>query len=298
MKRILTILLVLLLALLPAAAFAGTVVTSFYPIYLFTLNLTRGLDGVTVRNLASPGTGCLHDYQLQTGDMKALSDADAFLINGAGMESFLDRVFQAFPDLPVITAADGIPLLSDTGAEEVGDKDPSETVNAHVWLDAGNASKMVRNLSDGLVRIFPQHKAAIEANRDEYVSRLEKLDSELREGLKDLPHKDIVTFHDAFPYFAKAYGLNVVAVVRREPGEALSPAQLAKLTDTVRRLGTPPLFTEPQYEDLAAKTLAAETGAKVYQLDPAVTGPDADIPADYYETVMRRNMETLKTALS
>lgn len=296
MKRLLVLLLALAFALLPVSAPAETVVTSFYPIYLFTLNLTRGLDGVTVRNLAAPGTGCLHDYQLQTGDMKALSDADAFLVNGAGMEAFLDRVFQAFPKLPVITATDGIQLTPDTGAEEIGEKEAAP--NAHVWLDAKNASRMVQNLSDGLQRVLPQHKDRIAANRDEYISRLDRLDTELREGLKDLPHKDIITFHDAFPYFAKAYGLNVAAVVHREPGETLSPTQLAKLADTVRRLGVPPLFTEPQYEDLAARTLSAETGAKVYRLDPVVTGPDRDIPADYYETVMRRNMDTLKEALS
>lgn len=296
MKKLPVILLTLMLAILPAAVSAETVVTSFYPIYLFTLNLTRGLEGVTVRNLAAPGTGCLHDYQLQTGDMKAIADADAFLVNGAGMESFLDRVFQAFPNLPVITATEGIELLQNTGAEEIGEKEYA--VNAHVWLDANNASKMVQNLSDGLQRVLPQHSDRIAANRDEYLRRLGDLDTELREGLKNLPHKDIITFHDAFPYFAKAYGLNVAAVVHREPGETLSPTQLAKLADTVRRLGTPPLFTEPQYEDLAARTLAAETGAKVYQLDPAVTGPDTDIPPDYYETVMRKNMQVLKEALS
>ena len=116
--------------------------------------------------------------------------------------------------------------------------------------------------------------------------------------VKKLPNKDIFTFHEAFPYFARAYGLNVVGVVNREPGDALSPAQLAQLVRQVKELGNPPLFVEPQYDDMAAQTLASETGAKVYALDPVVTGP-AD-PAEaltYYESVMRQNMQTLQEAL-
>ena len=115
LKRIVCILLALLA--LPAASLAETVVTSFYPIYLFALNLTDGLDGVEVHNLAAPGTGCLHDYQLQTGDMKKLAQADVFLINGAGMESFLPGVTDAFPSLPVVNASEGIDLLDDLARE-------------------------------------------------------------------------------------------------------------------------------------------------------------------------------------
>lgn len=296
MKKYLTLLVAAVLALLPAASLAETIVTSFYPIYLFTLNLTEGLDGVEVRNLAAPGTGCLHDYQLQTGDMKTLAEADAFLINGAGMESYLSLVTAAFPDMPVVDASQGIELMAEDGnTPAVGE---SETeVNAHVWLDVSNAIQMVENLAAGLMDACPARADAIAANRDAYILRLAALDEELREGLAGLPHKDIITFHEAFPYFAKAYGLNVAAVVNREPGDALSPSQLASLVQIVRDLGIPPLFVEPQYEDLAAQTLARETGAEVYMLDPAVTGPETDIPLTYYEDVMRENMRVLIEAL-
>ena len=284
------------LCLLPSLAAAETIVTSFYPIYLFTLNLLDGVDGVTVRNLAAPGTGCLHDYQLQTGDMKVLSEADAFLINGAGMESYLDNVFEAFPDLPVTDASVGIALLeADLEGLSVGE---AETLyNAHVWLDAENAALMVGNLADGLLAACPDQAEAIAANRDAYLARLAALDEALTEGLRDLPRRDIITFHEAFPYFAEAYGLRVAAVVNREPGDALSPAALGQLVLLVRELGVPPLFVEPQYADLAAQTLARETGAAVYTLDPVVTGPEADVPLTYYEDVMLATMAVLRDAL-
>ena len=82
-------------------------------------------------------------------------------------------------------------------------------------MDASNAVQMVNNLSAGLCAAYPAQAEAIEANRAAYVERLTALDEELRAGLADLPHKDIFTFHEAFPYFARAYGLNVVGVVNR-----------------------------------------------------------------------------------
>ena len=300
MKKLLAALLAAML--LPAAAMAETIVTSFYPIYLFTLNLTQGIDGMEVRNLAAPDTGCLHDYQLQTGDMKKLAAADAFLINGAGMESYLSGVMEAFPELPVVDASAGIELLC-TEEEHDHDHDHDHehdhgAYNAHVWLDARNAQVMVSNLAEGLMAACPDKAEAIATNRDAYLARLATLDEELSAGLAELPRKDIITFHEAFPYFAQAYGLNVAAVVNREPSDALSPAKLAELVKLVVELGVPPLFVEPQYEDMAAQTLARETGAAVYSLDPVVTGPESNIPLTYYEDVMRANMQVLQNALS
>ena len=291
------LLLLLFLVLIPVASLAETVVTSFYPIWLFTLNLTDGIDGLEVRNLAAPDTGCLHDYQLQTGDMKVLATADLFVVNGAGMESYLDLVFESFPDLPVAQAAAGLPLLYDNSAIQIGEKEEEGLPNAHVWLSVPNASHMVDQIAAALTARFPQYADSIEANRAAYVSRLASLDERMREMLSGLPRRGIVTFHEAFPYFAEAYGFQVLAVVNREPGETLSPAQLAALVDVIRNLGLPPLFVEPQYEDLSARTLAAETGARVYTLDPVVTGPENEVPLDYYETVMLKNAETLTVAL-
>ena len=304
MKKPLLLLLFLTLLITPALSVAETVVTSFYPIYLFTLNLTDGLEGVTVRNLAQPGTGCLHDYQLSTGDMKALQSADVFLINGAGMESYLDFAMDSLPDLRIVDASEGVALLPAEPEEHDHDEDEDDghdhdhgDWNAHIWLDAGNAQIMVRNLAAGLMAALPDRAEAIEANQDAFLTRLAALDEELRAGLSDLPRRDIITFHEAFPYFANAYGLHVAAVVNREPDDALSPRQLAELVSTVRALGNPPLFTEPQYEDIAAQTISRETGAPIYELDPVVTGPSENVPLDYYETCMRANLAVLQEAL-
>ena len=296
MKKLISLLLAALLLCAPALASAETVVASFYPIYLFALNLLNDIDGVEVTSLAEPTSGCLHDYQLQTSDMKALARADAFLINGAGMEGYLDGVFEAFPALPVVDASRGVTLLEDCSAHDHDSHEHEHAYNAHIWLDAQNAILMVNNLADGLIAALPHHANAIAANRDAYIARLAALDAELTAALATISHKDIITFHEAFPYFAHAYGLNVAAVINRDPDDALSPRQLADLCKTVKALGAPPLFTEPQYEDKAATTISRETGAPIFTLDPIVTSP-ADAPLTYYEDVMRQNLAVLLDAL-
>ena len=295
MKKLTALLLALLL--LPAAAFAETIVTSFYPVWIITLNLTDGLADVAVRNLAAPSVGCLHDYQLQPADMKTLDGADALIVNGAGMEAFLPEITRTFPSLPVIEASEGIELLAEDDAVRIGDAEEEE-VNSHIWLDPVRAVLMAENIANGLADLMPQHRDVLLANLESYRERLTALDTQLREGLQDLPRRDIVTFHEAFPYFAAAYGLHVVAVVSKEPGEVVTPAQMGRLVMEIERLGNPPLFVEPQYTDLSAQTLSRETGSAVYSLDPVVTGPEENVPLDYYETVMIKNMETLVEALS
>ena len=230
--------LVLALLVFPCLAFSETVVTSFYPIWVMTLNLTKGLeDHVSVRNMAAPSAGCLHDYQLQTADMKALSGADLFLVNGAGMEAFLPEITRALPDLPVVEASEGIDLLKQGDAVEILEPEEEEEVNAHLWLDPSRAVRMAENLAAGLVRLLPSDEAAITANLEDYRSRLTVLDQQLRDGLKNLARRDIITFHEAFNYFAEAYGIEVAGVIAHEPGENPSTREIAETCDLVKKLG-------------------------------------------------------------
>lgn len=262
------------------------IVTSFYPMYIFTRNITDGVDGVAVSNMTEPQTGCLHDYQLRPSDLAALEAADAFVLNGAGMESFLDKVTAQYPELPLIEAAAGIPLLKDDAGE----------ANPHVWVGISGAITEVGNIAEGLATADPAHASAYRSNADAYVKRLETLSMEMHDALEALPNKKIVTFHEAFPYFAAEFGLEIVAVIEREPGSEPGAGELADTIRLIRETGVKALFAEPQYAPKAARTIANETGATVFSLDPFVTG-DVDSPADSYETTMRANLEVLKQAL-
>ena len=263
------------------------VVTSFYPMYIATLNITNGVDGVEVVNMTKPQTGCLHDYQLTTEDMKALETADIFVINGGGMESFLQKVAEQNANLPCIDASKGINLIKDDDGE----------ANPHVWMSVTYAIEQVKNITHGLVIQDPKHEEQYKANALDYVQKLSQLRAEMHDQLDDLPHKDIVTFHEAFPYFVKEFNLNQAASIEHEPGIEPTPAELEATIAIVRNLPVKAVFTEPQYPPSAADTIARETGASVYQLDPIVTGPMDDSAKDAYIIAMKKNAETLKEAM-
>lgn len=276
------------------------VVTSFYPIYIFAANVLEGIERVELKNLTHPTTGCLHDYQLLASDMVTLSQADTLIINGGGMESFVPMIEEQYPALQIIDTSEGIELMmNDELMEEGHNHDDGHEhehgeFNAHIWLDPHNAVKMTEHIAKRMAILLPSQAQKIEENAAAYIAKLKALDEEMRSSLSDLARRDIVTFHEAFPYFAKAYGLNVVAVLALEPDEALTPQMLKALIEKVREANLPPLFTEPQFEDRAARAVAQETGALIFELDPIATGDGA---LDNYETGMRKNARTLMEAL-
>ena len=170
-----------------------------------------------------------------------------------------------------------------------------ELYNAHVWLDPSRAIKQVQNIADGLAEADPAHAAAYQENAAGYIERLTALDSELKAQLAPFAGADIITFHEAFAYFADAYGLHVAGVIANEPGEEPSTRDIADTCDLVTTLGIRTLFVEPQYPQKAAETIARETGASIYTLDPCVSG---DGTKESYETIMRENARVLTEALS
>ena len=262
------------------------IVTSFYPMYVATINITDGVDGVEVYNMTKPQTGCLHDYQLMTDDMKTLEKANAFVINGAGMEDFIDKVTEQQKKLKIIDASRGIELIHD----EEGD-------NPHVWLSVTDAITQVRNIADQLKEADPAHADAYEKNAAAYIEKLTELKTEMHTALDNVPHKDIVTFHEAFPYFAKEFNLSIIGVVEREPGTEPTPTELQETIEQVNALPSKVLFTEPQYSPAAAETIARETGAKIYTLDPVVTGEATLQAKNAYIDTMKANMKVLQEAL-
>ena len=262
-----------------------TIVTSFYPIYIMAKNITADVAGVKLINLTGPQTGCLHDYQLTPDNVKTLQKADIFIVNGAGSESFMDKVTAQQKQLKIITATQGIKLINNTGQT-----DP----NPHVWVSLAGAIQEVKYISQQLSALDPDRASQYEQNSTAYIAKLENLRKEMHAALDQLPQRNIVSFHEAFPYFAEEFDLNIVAVVEREPGSEPSAREITETIEIVKAAKAPALFVEPQYPSGSAEVIAKETGARVYVLDPAVTGPD---DADAYLNIMRNNLVALKEAL-
>jgi zinc transport system substrate-binding protein len=287
MKISLSVFKILLLAgilALPARADEPLrVVTSFYPVYVATLNVSAGVPGVEVHNLTSPHIGCLHDYQLTAGDVRQLADADLLLANGAGMETFLGKVKEQSPSLRVVEVSEGIPLMDG---------------NPHVWVSFEGASRQVDNIAEALALASPEKADTFRANAETYKAALAALDEKMKSSLAPYAGTPIVTFHEAFPYFARDFKLDLVGVIAREPGTEPSARELADTISLVRERKVKVLFAEPQFPDKSAQVISRETGAKVYELDPVVTGPTEPSEArGAFLRTMEKNLGVLQEAL-
>jgi zinc transport system substrate-binding protein len=280
---------VVLCGLLAGPACAGSepahrlIAATFYPIQIAVLNVTAGVEGITVVNLASSATGCLHDYQLTPRDRAILSRADLVVANGAGMESFMDVLIRQKPPSRIIDASAGIGLLVSAGV-----------TNSHVWLSPSRHIRQIRAIAGGLVAWDPAHAADYRANAERYERELVALKAKMDRELAGLRTREIITFHEAFPYFADEFRLKIAGVIEREPGTEPSAGELAALIRQVKASGVKALFVEPQYPVKAAEAISRETGAGLYPLDPVVSGP---VTTNAYLEVMEGNLIQLRRAL-
>ncbi|MBR3622955.1 MAG: zinc ABC transporter substrate-binding protein [Selenomonadaceae bacterium] len=262
------------------------IVASFYPLYITALNLTDGVDGVEVINLTNGRVGCLHDYQLTTGNMKTLTAANVFIINGGGMEEFMPRVEKDNPKLVVVDST------KDLNLDWI--KDDEGHINSHVWMNIRHYIEQVRAIAKGLAAADPEHATSYDTNARQYEEKLLHLEEEMKIELEGLPNRDVVTYHEAFPYFAKEFNINVVANIEEEPGHEPSPRQVEEIVKKLSSLKNKVILTESAKSPNSAEMIAYETGAQIYAIDP-VEGGEAN--KDAYIEAMRKNTKVLREAL-
>jgi len=253
-----------------------TVVTSFYPMYIAALNITEGAD-INLNNLSEPQTGCLHDYQLTTEDVKLLSKADVFIINGGGMEEFLDDVVSNYPKLKVVDSSKGVDALED---------------NAHMWMSIPCYIKQVENIRDQLSKLDPANADKYNSNSQTYISKLNELKSMENEVNKG---SNVVLFSEAYEYVAKDYEMEVKSVLDLDEEKNISAKEVAETVDVIKKDNVPLIIAEKQYGEKMADIVKGETGVNVVYLDTIIRG---DYNKDSYINAMRSNIELLKGALS
>lgn len=261
------------------------IVTSFYPIYVFTQNIVKDIPNVNVENMSSEHDGCLHEYQLTTSDMKLIEKADAFIINGAGLETFLEKVYTTKEDLEVIDSSENINFLLGKFSHEN---------NEHIWLSITNAILQVKNIGVNLAELDSENSDLYLKNTDIYVKKLENLRNELRESLYEYEDIKIVTSHDAFPYFAEDFGVEIVSVIEKEEGTSPTVKEMQEVIDIIKTEEVKAIFIEEDASSKTADTIANETGVKVFELD-TITGGNGDL-ADY-ENRMRDNINVIKESV-
>lgn len=273
------------------------IVTSFYPVYVAATNVAGGISGVTVENLSQPQTGCLHDFQLAPGDMMLLSRADAFVINGGGMEGFLGEVAGEYPNLAVVNAGDRI--FSEEGTdsfeeEHEGHEGHHHTENAHAWMSIPHYMEQVAAIRDGLVELDPERRTLYEDHAEAYLSKIQSLKEEA-ESLKELASgQPVILLHEAFWYLAEDYGFSVEYVLNLDEEQSVSAGEVADLMDLMEEKNIRIILAEDLYGRDLGDTIEEETGIKVYYLDTLTRG---DGSPDSWLRGMEENISILKEAL-
>ena len=270
------------------------VVTTFLPVYLFTKAVTGDVAEVDI--LVQPGTE-VHEYQGTPANVKAIATANVVIKNGLGLEEFLSDTIKnaGNSQLVEIDVSKGIepinkisPIDKPVGGEDDHDHE-HRFGNPHIWLDPVLAKQQIINIRDGLIIADPGNKANYQTNAATYIQKLDNLNNEFQQTLKKTPNCTFITFHDAFPYLAKRYNLKQVAVVEI-PEKQLSPTDVQKVVNTVKKYKTKALFSEPGLDNKLLTSISQDLQLTVRTLDSLETG---DTNPDYYFKAMKTNLQSL-----
>jgi zinc/manganese transport system substrate-binding protein len=257
-------------------------------------DLTRNVGGdrIEVTALVGPN-GDAHVYQPKPADAKQLGAARLILVNGLGLEGWIDRLIKASgTTAPVIVAAKGITLQKMHEEGRIG-PDP------HAWQSIANAKIYVANIRDALIGVDPGYASAYRANAENYTGELDELDKDVRTEIAKIPpeRRQIITTHDAFGYFGTAYGFRFIAPEGVSTETEASARDVAKIIRQIKASNIPAVFLENVTDPRLVRTIASESGAKIGGTLYSDALSLAGGPAATYIDMMRNNIRELSAAL-
>jgi zinc/manganese transport system substrate-binding protein len=263
------------------------VVASFSILGDFAKNV--GGDRVNVTTLVGPNSD-VHVYTPAPADAKKIADAKLVIINGLGLEGWLPRLVQSSGSkAAIVTATSGI------APRKLGsDADP------HAWQSVGNAKIYVANIRDALIAADQAGAAAYRANAAAYLTKLDALDRAVREAVAQIPQarRKVISTHDAFGYFAAAYGVAFIAPQGVSTESEPSARDIAAIITQIRTGKIPAVFLENISDPRLMRRISAETGARIggTLYSDSLTAENADAPT--YIDMVRHNIKALTSALS
>jgi manganese/iron transport system substrate-binding protein len=241
-----------------------------------------------------------HTFEPAPSDAIALAGADLLVINGLGLDDWLeDLAFQTAPEVPLVVLAEDLEGVDYLEGDDDDDRDDDHghAINPHLWLDVANTRLYVQRLTATLSANDEPGSQTYEANGAAYDSNLAELDEWIGQEIGALPaeNRRVISFHDAFPYFARAYGIEIVGVVVESPGQEPSAAEIAQLITAIREANARAVLSEVQFGDRLAQVIADETDITV--IHELYTDSLGDPPLDTYEAAMRWNVERILEGL-
>lgn len=272
-------------------------------------DLARQVGGerVEVAALVGPG-GDVHVFSPAPADAKRIAAARLIITNGLALEGWLPRLISASgAKAPVVVASKGVNAAHLDGDRSHHHHDHGATqkhdhggLDPHAWQDVANVRTYVRNIRDGLIAVDPAGRAVYEKNAAAYLARLDDLDADIRRRMAAIPadRRRIITTHDAFGYFGRAYGLGLIAPQGLSTDTEASAADVARVVRQIRVEKAPAVFLENIADPRLMQQVARETGVKPggQLYTDSLSPPDG--PAPTYIDMMRRNVETLEKALA
>jgi manganese/iron transport system substrate-binding protein len=293
-----------------AAQAGGRVKVVTSTVVLADLIRNVGGDRVDVVTMVPPGADP-HTYQPTPADLRNVLGANVAIWNGLGLDHAAESLLaaQSLPNLTVATLAEGIEPIRglpaghehETPEEHAAHAGEDEHAhdhaegNPHLWLDPTLAMRYVETIRDTLVRADPANAATYEANATAYLAQLAELDAWALQQVAQIPveRRKLVTFHDAFPYMARRFGLEQIGVVLRSPGREPSAQEVAELVTEMRKYDIPAVFAEPQFNARILELAARDAGVQVKRLYS-----DAfDSQVTTYLDMMRFNVTSLVEGL-
>jgi ABC-type Zn uptake system ZnuABC Zn-binding protein ZnuA len=269
-------------------------------------------DNVTIETIVPAGVD-VHTFEPSPADAQKLAGADLIVMNGLGLDEWALSLLEAAgkSEEDVLELAEGIDesnawvyLEGEEHDEEEGEEHSEEEgeehghggTDPHIWLDPKGAAIYVNRIAARVAAELPEHAMVIESARDAGLAEIAALDEELRVGFAaiDASARKIVTFHDAFGYFARAYEIEIVGVAVEAPGQEPSAKEIAALIDAIKAAGVTSVFSEVQFPSKILDQVAAETGATV--LENLYSDALGDAPANSYLGAMRANASAILTS--
>jgi ABC-type Zn uptake system ZnuABC Zn-binding protein ZnuA len=247
---------------------------------------------VTVTSLVGKN-GDVHTFEPKPADVQTVSGAKLLVMNGLGLDDWLEKTITnaAASGTPLVKLGVDLPGVTLLPGEEAG------TQNPHLWMDVKYGELYVDRIATALKAADALHATQYDAQAVAYKQRLEALDASVRTRVATIPeaNRKLVVFHDAFPYFAREYGITIVGVAVEAPGQDPSAGYTAQLITAIKAAGVKAIFAESQFPTKLVDQLAAETGAKVVAdlYDDAL----GDAPVTSYEAVINWDVDQLVAAL-
>ncbi|MFN3395182.1 MAG: metal ABC transporter substrate-binding protein [Thermodesulfovibrionales bacterium] len=238
------------------------IVVSIYPLK----DIVEQVGGEKVRvDFVIPPGASPHTFEPKPSDINKLNRAKAIFLIGGGLEFWAEKVIRSLNKKPgVVILSKGLPLSKENhlhGKQE-------EIFDPHIWLDPVMVMSMVNSIRDTLIDLDPSNKNYYIKRAEGFKRELDGLHSRIKESVRGFRVKEFVTFHSAWNYFSRRYGLRVIGIIEESPGKEASPAHIVRIIEEIRKTKGKVVFIEPQFNPKAAEVIAKETGAKIFILDP------------------------------